>query len=255
MAKETLSPKVSRHSSGQGGCQLKPCLHLNFFFAYFKRPSSIVQVCYRLLPENEEFELMSLHSVELIPYHIGGCDDPVGGDSSLVCNLEAVGSDIRTGCQETGQRDMECEKEKQFTKVEKDYASDIKSLKQFVLEQHARISALERKVVNLEALVASKGKREIEGMNDMIIGEVCEQVGYGLTGTTPLHESCVEGDEGHTVEVITRRKKQGCWQNGKRKMLKSTIAKGNLMLKKRRDITTKKASIPSMEVSTFFFFF
>ncbi|KAI0516105.1 hypothetical protein KFK09_008777 [Dendrobium nobile] len=210
------------------------------------------KVCHRLLPKSDEFELISLNSVEQMSSQIGASSDVVKGDPSLVGNPKVMGYDIRAGYGGMEQRDGEVEKETWETKVERGYSSEIASLTQVVLKQIARISVLERKIVNLETLAVSKGW-EIEGMNDKIYGKAYENVVNDLPGTH--QESCVEGDKGHTVEAIghpklssiARIEKKRCQQDVKRKMLKSAIAKDHFMLKKRRDTDIEKASLLSVD--------
>ncbi|XP_020589050.1 uncharacterized protein LOC110030606 [Phalaenopsis equestris] len=202
------------------------------------------KVCYRLLPKNDEFELISLNSLEQIQSEIGCSDGAVRDDPSLVAGLEAVDSDIRAGYEGMEHRGTDAGKKKQQKKVEKKCSSEIASLTQLVLKQIARISVLERKIVNLETLAVSKGW-EIEGMNDKINGKVGEKVDLSAT----LLKPCIEGDtvEFPTLNSIARSEKQICQQHGKRKMLKSNIGREHLMIKRRREITVEKASIPSVE--------
>ncbi|XP_020688192.2 uncharacterized protein LOC110103724 isoform X1 [Dendrobium catenatum] len=215
------------------------------------------KVCHRLLPKNDEFELISLNSLEQMSTQIGASDDVVKGDPSLVGNPEVVGFDFRAGYGGMERRDGEVERETLETKVERGYSFEISSLTQVVLKQIARISFLERKIVNLETLAVSKGW-EIEGMNDIIYEKAYEKVGYDLPGTH--QESCIEGDKGHKVEAIghpklssiARNEKKRCIQDGKRKMLKSAIAKEHFMLKKRRDTDIEKASLLSVDSSAIF---
>ncbi|PKU67421.1 hypothetical protein MA16_Dca018386 [Dendrobium catenatum] len=225
---------------------------------FWKRKPFLQRFAIGFSRKSDEFELISLNSVEQMLSQIGASSNVVKGDPSLVGNPKVMGYHIRAGYGGMERRDGEVEKETWETKVESGYSSEIASLTQVVLKQIARISVLERKIVNLETLAVSKGW-EIEGMNDKIYGETYEKVVNDLPGTH--QESCVEGDKGHTVEAIghpklssiSRSEKKRCQQDGKRKMLKSAIAKEHFMLKKRRDIDIEKASLLSVDVRIFCF--
>lgn len=214
------------------------------------------KISYRIIPKNDELELVSLENVDYMAYQIfQGSGDAVRGDPSQLQTTENMGSDIKAGCEEACLRGRESEEEKKLRNY------NYSELKQY-------ISVLVGRVARLERLAASKGWeiKEMNGMDDLcehkdgevdekahdgkIDGEVNEQVVCHLNEA--FQEPCIEGDVGLTVERVVQPNlieinvKQGYRKHVKRKDLKSLIVKEHLVTKRRRDVEKVQTPIPSM---------
>ncbi|KAG0475548.1 hypothetical protein HPP92_015234 [Vanilla planifolia] len=161
-----------------------------------------------LLPQDEEHELISQPGVERIQPQIEGS---LGAVKALGRNYEDVSTGIGASYEGIGLIGGQMEEEKKDAQGEMEASANGKRLKKvvrIVIKQSEQIAALDKKVVKLERLAASKGWN-LEGTHDPdnllehkdgeVEAEVDEQAIDVLIGT--IYDSCMdERVNNHTIE-------------------------------------------------------